>query len=52
MQDQPNAVVEVDAAAISGPCLVGRHDRCRGVVRHVFEDAPCECPVCEHEAAA
>jgi hypothetical protein len=38
---------------ITAICLVGvRHDRCKGVVRSLTGDRPCECPVCEHEQAA
>ena len=38
---------------VTGPCLVGRHDRCAGVLRSVLDEAngqPCECPTgCHHD---
>jgi hypothetical protein len=54
VQNHPPITVVVqhvqDAARISGPCLVGMHQRCLGTVHHVFgNDEPCACPVCNHE---
>lgn len=30
---------------VASPCLVGRHDRCRGIVRSLTGDRECECPM-------
>ena len=37
---------------VTGPCLVGRHDRCAGILRSLLDEAngqPCECPTGCHD---
>jgi hypothetical protein len=40
----PQPPYPADPAEVCGPCIVGRHDRCRGVVLHWNAETPCQCP--------
>jgi hypothetical protein len=46
------ANTDTTVPTVTGPCLVGRHDRCAGTLRSLLEDAngqPCQCPTSCHD---
>jgi hypothetical protein len=46
------ANTDTTVPTVTGPCLVGRHDRCAGILRSLLEEAngqPCQCPTGCHD---
>jgi hypothetical protein len=46
------ANTDTTVPTVTGPCLVGRHDRCAGILRSLLEEAngqACQCPTGCHD---